>query len=297
MLIFTFKEVAEQSDSEDADSSAAKASSTPAESAPQATPPAPAKPLVATGPTDEDPEEAEALKEEIQALTDGSLQMGPEEMEAYDRLVRWANSQPFELLQKRARKHSVLADFMQFPDKQRGRLFTLKLNVRRILPVDKTRDGIALHEVWGWTTESKAWLYAALVVDLPPDMPTGPDVNEKATLVGYFFKLQGYHEAGAKPNARPLNAPLFVGRLTWQPAQVVKANSNDWLWVWVVAGALVVIMIAQFGISIFWRKRPASAPLSAASVTREARMPIEDWLQGGGTTEIPDGNKPGRDGE
>ena len=173
MLIFTFKEVAEQSDSEDADSSAAKAPSTPAESAPQATPPAPAKPLVATDPTDEDPEEAEALKEEIQALTDGSLQMGPEEMEAYDRLVRWANSQPFELLQKRARKQSVLADFMQFPDKQRGRLFTLKLNVRRILPVDKTRDGIALHEVWGWTTESKTWLYVAVVIDLPQGMPIG----------------------------------------------------------------------------------------------------------------------------
>jgi hypothetical protein len=190
-----------------------------------------------------------------------------------------------------------LADFMQFPDKQRGRLFAIKLNVRRILPVEETRDGIALHEVWGWTTESKAWLYDALVVDLPPGMPTGPDVYEKATLVGYFFKLQGYHEAGARPNAPPLKAPLFVGRLVWHPAPPVKTSSNEWLWAMVAGVALLVIMLVQFAISMFWRKRPASAPLSAASVSREGRVPIEDWLDNGQAIEIPDGNKPRRDGE
>ena len=34
----------------------------------------------ATGPTDEDPDQAEEAREEFQALTDGTLKLGPEEM-------------------------------------------------------------------------------------------------------------------------------------------------------------------------------------------------------------------------
>ncbi len=48
--------------------------------------PAPSLPA-ATGPTDEDPDQAETAREEFQAVTDGSLTLGPEEMEPYDRLV------------------------------------------------------------------------------------------------------------------------------------------------------------------------------------------------------------------
>ena len=30
---------------------------------------------------------------------------------------------------------------------------------------------------------------------------------------GYFFKLQGYQPADSKPNARPLVAPMIIGRV------------------------------------------------------------------------------------
>ena len=44
-------------------------------------------PQAATGPTDEDPDQAEAANEEFQAITDGTLELQREEMDPYDRLV------------------------------------------------------------------------------------------------------------------------------------------------------------------------------------------------------------------
>ena len=286
MLIMSFREMALRSSSGEPRSTPAQPPATaPGDQSGSA--PAPKVPA-ASGPTEEDSEEVEAIQEEFQAVTDGTLQMGPEEMQAYDRLVRWSVNQPFQRLQQQARKDLVFTQFMQFPDKYRGTLVSLNLNVRRLLDADKNRDGTQLHEVWGWTTESKAWLYVAIVVDLPEGMPTGPDVYEKATLVGYFFKLQGYHEAGAKPNAPQLKAPLFIGRLNWQPAQPVKASSSDWYWVMLAGGGLLLIMVVQFGVGFLRKRRPATAPLSAASVARESRMPIEDWLTQVESTKIPD---------
>ncbi len=57
------------------------------------------------GPTDEDEEEAEAADEEFQALSDGTLTLGPEEMVPYNRLVSWVNSQSFARLWARAKKN------------------------------------------------------------------------------------------------------------------------------------------------------------------------------------------------
>ena len=278
MLIMSFREMALQlSSGEPRFTSAQPTATAPGDGDQPGSAPAPKVPVV-SGPTEEDSEEVEAIQEEFQAVTDGTLQMGPEEMQAYDRLVRWSVNQPFNHMQQRARKDLVFSQFMQFPDKYRGKLVSLKLNVRRLLDADKNRDGTQLHEVWGWTTESKAWLYVAIVVDLPKGMPTGPDVYEKATLVGYFFKLQGYHEAGAKPNAPQLKAPLFIGRLTWQPAQPVKVSSNDWYWAMLAGGGLLLIMALQFGVGFLRKKRRGTAPLPAAGSTRGSRVPIEDWL-------------------
>ena len=76
------------------------------------------------------------------------------------------------------------------------------MNVRRVLsyPAPENSAGIeTVYEVWGFTRESQAWLYVVLTAELPPGMATGPNVDERATVAGYFLKLQGYHEAGAAP--------------------------------------------------------------------------------------------------
>ena len=154
--------------------------------------------------TDQDPDEAREAAMEYQAITDGTLELQREEMVPYNRIVRWVQNQSFDTLLHRARSDLIFRQLYQSPDKYRGKLVALDLNVRQVLDVGESENGVQLWEVVGWTTESNAWLYWTIVLDLPKGMPTGPNVSERARFVGYLFKLQGYHEAGAKPNAPPL---------------------------------------------------------------------------------------------
>lgn len=280
-------------DSSAAEVSATEASNGPAESGGKEAPSSPATaqqtPLV-SGPTDEDPDEAAAIAEEFQALSDGSLSTQTEEMPAYERVVRWVTRQPAEVLRKRARKDLLFTHFMQFPDKYRGKLVQLDLNVRRVVDMEENREGVHLHEACGWTSESRAWLYWTAVVDYPKDMPVGPNVWERAIFVGYFFKLQGYHEGGAKPNAPPLKAPLFIGRLIWQPAPV-KPESHDGPWLLLALGVFAVVVVGgQVAYMATRRRRRAVRAVPGTSLGAEPKDDLEQWLSKGPTINIPDGN-------
>ena len=234
-----------------------------------------AAPPVATGPTDEDPEEADAIAEEFQAVTDGTLEIQVEEMKSYKRILQWVGNQPYALLAKRARTDLRFNDFYNNPDKHRGQLVALDLNVRRVLKYDL--EGQPVYEVWGWTTESKTWLYVAVVVDLPAGMPIGSEVYEKGRLAGYFFKLQAYHEAGAKPHAKPLKTPLFLGRLEWEPTVEPVVQSSDWAWGSGLLGLFAAVIVIRFGLLFVGktrRRRVAANPF----VTAPSRQSVTDWL-------------------
>src|SRR6185369_13950418 len=187
---------------------------------------------VTPGLTDTDPAELSAAKEQFQAVTDHTLALGREEMPAYWRLFNWAEHQSLDDLSRRADRSAVLNQFLQSPDEQRGKLFKLKLNVRRILSYDAPANSAGIskvYEIWGWTTESKAWLYLVLTAHLPPEMPVGADVNESVTFAGYFLKDQGYHAAGAAPQDKPLAAPLLIGRIAWNPPPIpIAAADGGW---------------------------------------------------------------------
>ena len=97
-----------------------------------------------------------------------------------------------------------------------------------------------LYEIWGWTGESQAWLYVVVTPELPAGFPTGNEVSARATCYGYFFKVQGYLEAGAAPRARPLPAPLLsrsTGLESARSKPQVAAN-HDLSW---VVGISVVV--------------------------------------------------------
>jgi hypothetical protein len=272
---------------------AAKDDGKPAETADRAAPPPAHKPAAspgavsarplpaATGPTDEDPDQAEEVRNEFQAMTDGALTLGPEEMEAYDRLVFWVKNQSFERLRRRARKDLLFTNFHDEPDKCRGQLAALDMTVRRIVDAGKNRDGVPLHEVWGFTKESGNRLYVAIVVDLPKGMPVGPDVYEKARFAGYFLKLQGYHAAGARPGAAPEKAPVLIGRLEWEPTPVAAPpfdTRQEWFWGLGILAAIGLVV----GLRWVYRKlvRRKSAARSAMIATAGAeQIPIEAWLE------------------
>ncbi len=194
--------------------------------------PRPPKALTpANGPTDKDADQQAAAREEFQAITDGTLTIQPEEMEPYKRLLAWVRNQSFEQLDQRARSDLLFTQFHDQPDKYRGQLVALDLNVRRVLDAETKPQGVALYEVWGFTAESGDRLYVAMVVDLPPGMPIGPFVNEKARFAGYFLKLQGYLPPGAKPGQAPEKAPLLIGRLQWKPPTPTENdNATEWIW-------------------------------------------------------------------
>jgi hypothetical protein len=232
--------------------------------------------------TDLDPEEWAAINYEFQAISDRTLTILPEEMPAYWRIFGWSGRQTLAEMQKRAKKLPLMNDFAMRPDEQRGKLFTLDLNVRRILsyPAPENAAGVTkVYEIFGWTNESQAWPYIVLTSQLPPGMPEGVDVFERARFTGYFFKLQGYHEAGAKPNASPLSAPLLIGQMSWLPSAPVAVNPPAPPWViWVGLAICGMIAVRLFMFMLSWR-RGARTP-TRPPVERAASGPadVQGWL-------------------
>lgn len=243
------------------------------------------KPQVAaeepSGPTDLEPEERDAAAEVFQAVSDGTLEIQPEEMPSYQRLLDWSEHQSAPALLRRAETGLSFNQLMQHPAEYRGRLVTLDLHVARILSYQ--HQGRTLYEVWGWTDETKGWLYVAVVLDLPKGMPTGPRLHENARFAGYFFKLQGYHEAAAKPHAAPLKAPLLVGRLLAGTAGAPSVNADttlpggSWWAVAMVVGLAGVVILGSIALPLLriWRRRQRSPAPGACSAALPLPVPLE----------------------
>jgi hypothetical protein len=239
-------------------------------------PPAPEPEIVGT---DLDWEEAEAISEEREVITDGTLYIQNIEMNAYQRVLKWVLNQPWDLLEKRAKKQwgkriPTYDHFNSDPEKRRFQLVELDLDVRSVRPVDKVK-GIdqPLSEVWGITAESGDHLYDVVVVDRPAAMPTG-DVFEGAKVVGYFFKMQGYVPRGGGPR---LTAPFLIGRIQWQPASTLPTmQASDWKW---GVGAVAVVLV--IAVALGFATMRGKGLRGGAALGRSPNTPaLEAWLAG-----------------
>lgn len=229
--------------------------------------------------TDEDPEQRDAAREEFQAITDRTTALQPEEMPAYWRLMTWVEQQSAATLQARSSPDFVFNDLMQEPAVNRGRLLKLSLNVRRVLSYEVPPNPLGirrLYEVWGFTNESKAWLYVGITAHLPEGLPMGPDVAEEALFFGYFFKVQGYLEAAAGPRAAPLGAPLLLGRLEWHPAIHPTGRNQELPWV-IGLAALACLFVVGRGVVAFLRFRGRSHRRHPFHQAPE--RPTFDWIE------------------
>jgi len=252
----------------------------------------PASPMPkAAGPTDEDPDQAEAAREEFQVLTDGSLKLGPEEMVPYDRLVEWTKEQSFARLYQRAHKDLWYTHLHDAADKHRGGLVALDLEVRRAdeTPV-KNRFGVELREAWGVTEESRGRLYVLVVVDYPKGMPAGGSIREKARFAGYFLKLQGYEAASAKPGQLREKAPLLIGRLEWEPAAATTTdNTQELAWGLVVLAVLGLAWVMWLIYGTFrGKKAVVPAPIFGGSAGKVTSL--DAWLERSSFSADEDGN-------
>ena len=217
--------------------------------------------LEPTGPTDLDQSEQDDIKDPISIVTDGDLEILKEENVALYQILSWVDHQSAELLQKRANKVVLYSDFRMTPERMRLQLVELNLSVRQIVPYAlppkngltkpmTTYEGHPIYRVCGFTQEGSTNLYMGIVTDLPKGMPIGTSIDVNAKLVGYFFKLQGYFSAvqqleaeQTRKKAKPLKAPLILGRLIWVPSPSMAAEAPP---VWLLAsigGAVVAVIV------------------------------------------------------
>lgn len=245
-----------------------------AENEPAHTPP----PILdATGPTHEDAEQQTAVREEFQAITDGTTNLQKVEMIPYARLVLWTKNQPFERMWRLARGDMLYTQLYDEPNKYRGELIRMKVNVHRTLDAGEI-DGTRLHEVIGVTENSWGRPYFLIVVDYPKDMPVGDNLSESAKFVGYFLKLQGYEPVEAEPGDPVQKTPLLIGRIEWTPPVTVKKDSSvEWFF---GLAALIIIVVFAGVMFIFTKLKPRRTVRLSNIATSPAGevISIESWL-------------------
>lgn len=247
--------------------------------APPAQPPEPEP----AGPTDEDPEQIEEIRNEFQAVSDRTLSIQPEEMIPYNRIVRWVYSQTASQMRQRARTDLEFNDFVQSPDEHRGQMVELVLHAKSIHQwAGPPMYPSPLYEVWGPTAQSGSWFYVAVVVNLPEGMPVGRNLNERVRVVGYFFKLQGYQR---KPGDPPLPAPLVIGRMIWIKPQHDAAEAPDWLgqWAggapgWLLWGGLLAVVAVTVAVAWIVGRSRRSTLRRVAPGAGLSPVPPESWL-------------------
>jgi len=216
---------------------------------------------------DRNDEERSAFRWETQGMADQSTLIQGFELPAYRRLFKWITSQSTEELARRNPPDAVFQQLAQHSDKYRGELLTLELTVRRVEkdPVDAGNPAGVEHvyQLWGWPTSGRGWLYDIVTPELPPGFPVEPDIYQTVRVYGYFFKLQGYQPANAKPNARPLVAPLIVGKLVWEPTTPTANPAEQALsLVFLVGGGLIVLCAIGYWFVAARRKKKQLPPPS-----------------------------------
>ena len=231
---------------------------------------------IAEGPSDLDPQELDAAREEFQAITD-KAPLSKEEMPAYWRLMGWQQHQSTHELRQRAINDVTFKKLWHEPQKWRGKLVEIPLHLRQTAKIDdleqNSLDLKTMHEVWGWSTDSQPYCYWLVCPQLPPGMPEGQNIYEEATFVGYFLKLLPYEDHEGKMHA----TPLLIGRLIWHPAaENPLARSDEWTWPWIAAAGLGVLAAARWGLHFVSGRSAMRRSLAGPASSDEKSF--EDWL-------------------
>ncbi|MGD9720425.1 MAG: hypothetical protein AB7O59_06665 [Pirellulales bacterium] len=227
-----------------------------------------------SGPTDLDADELDAAREEFQAITD-KAPLRSEEMAAYWRLMAWEEHQSTEALLARARRDVTFKQLYEHPEQWRGKLVRLRVHLQQTADARDLADnplGLkSVSEVWGWNNDSQPYWYWLVVPHLPPGMPTGQNIAEEATFVGYFFKLLRYEDH----RGEMLASPLLIGRLVWHPsAGSALARDEGWTWTWYLAAGLAALLVVRFVGRLAAGRRSDRAGLTGRTDPQQ----VEAWL-------------------
>lgn len=221
-----------------------------------------------TGSDDRNPEEAAEFRRQAEAITDWGLAIQGIENPAYWRLLSWLGGQSLDELEKRDPPRAVFQQLRQHPNKYRGKLLSVELSVVRVNTYEVEQENPAgikrLYELWAWPTSGSGWFYVVVTPELPEGFPTEIEIRQTVRVYGYFFKLQGYQPANAKPNAPPLAAPMIVGRVEWirlvtptNPAEVALS------YMLLAGGGVLLVGVIGYWVIAARRKKLSHAAAAA----------------------------------
>jgi hypothetical protein len=233
-----------------------------------------------TGPTDEDPDEAELAGDEMRGLSDGTTKIGEEEMVPYNRLVAWVKSQSFARLWTRGEKGLAYTYLYDDAPRQRGKLVALDVEIRLVRDAGATENGVPLHEAFATTKQSGNHLYWLVIVDFPAKVPVGVNIQKRAQFAGYFFKLQGFKPGMEQSGKLREEAPLLIGRIEWA-ANAASSDEGDWPQ-WNLAAAAIAIVLLILVLGVLWRWRTREPPPLHPGIlppSSDGVIPVEVWLK------------------
>src|SRR4029078_11754522 len=130
------------------------------------------------------------------------------------------------------------------PNVLRGAAVQVDLHICRIAehPAPDNSLGIErLYEVWGWSDDSRGCLYVPFPPGFPTGLAVGESVSQRATLLGYFYKIQGYLAAGTASQTAPSAAPLIIGQMIAEVAPTPVLAKSSELW---IGGASLLLVVS-----------------------------------------------------
>lgn len=204
----------------------------------------------------------------LEQVRDDTFFRGAAEHDGWFHLLRiLAKAEPDELEKASKGRVSFVQLFRQSKD-YRGHLVRLRGTVRGAFPLRPPKNDYGIeryHQVWLFPDDNPSMPVVLFCLELPDGFPTGMELEERAEVVGFFFKRLAYE---ATDTLR--TAPALLARgIRWQPAPPAPAvEPADPGSPWVVLGVALAFSAILAGY-VYWRTRPArAAPEPPAGPTK-----------------------------
>ncbi|MFO1066717.1 MAG: hypothetical protein U0892_22900 [Pirellulales bacterium] len=220
------------------------------------------------------------LKDFLGLVRDNALVINRTEMPSYYRFLKEAKTFTHDELYEAANKKHKFDDLYSHAATHRGELIGLDVSVWRVNRFDVKGENVAgldhVYEVWGVTKQSQSWMYVFLVPEIPAWVEENVHHRPQVRFAGYFYKLQAYHSGKSTPGARPLVAPLLIGRFKPEiPTTLFNRAESDGTELWTVlylglgAGLFLTVFIGFHS----WKLRARRKKSAHASTLKVVSAP------------------------